>query len=196
MVPLSFRRTDINVSELRWGDPIINSMLENKNIFPQFHGIASVETSNLAVLDLFFAFHLLYIIEYVDCTYKALLSHYKEHLEIFNSFMDVIGAERLDSIQKSHSLTVGDIVAAHLSLFKEFIDSKSFGENNSLIKNLFAFEYTVYQQAHAEKSFDKTLNFDFDVIAAKRTRCCSLESKPTTLRFLKDEERSAIIKVC
>lgn len=195
LIPLATLRTDVQASETHWNDPAAVDMLCNKNIFPQFYGLPNIETSELSVLDAFFSFHMLHIIEYLDCTYKALLSHFKDHIKIFNSFIHIIGATKLNNIQADRSTTIGDVVDAHMQLFKEYMDNCSFGNDDTFIRDIFSFEYYIYCQAHAKESFDKTVSFTYDVISMKKSRILRKHPKPTTLHFIKDTQRSRIIKI-
>lgn len=193
LIPLSFLRTDIQASETHWNDSYTLEMLRNKKIFPQFYGLAHIEQTELAVLDAFFAFHLPHIIEYIDCTYKALLYHFVEHTKIFYSFIHTVGAEKLNHIQSDYEMTVGDVVDAHMQLFKEYMDHTCFEEDDTLIRDIFMFEYEVYCQAHSTSRFDKTINFSYDVISIKKTREINTERKRIRLQFIKNEKESRII---
>lgn len=193
LVPLSFLRTDVQSSETHWNDFYIIEMLGNKKIFPQFYGLQNVEQTELAVLDVFFAAHLLHIIEYIDCTYKALLTHFAEHINIFYSFIHIVGIDKLNNIQSNYEMTVGDVVEAHIQLFKVYMDHAFFDEDDILIHDIFLFEYTIYCQAHSSSIFEKTINFSYDVISMKKTRKVNKKKKKIQIQFIKNEKESRVI---
>jgi len=193
LIPLSFLRTDVQSSETHWDDLCIVKMLENKKIFPQFYGLSNVEQTELAVLDVFFAAHLVHIIEYIDCTYKALLTHFNEHIKIFYSFIHIVGVDKLNSIQSNYDMTVGDVVEAHIQLFKEYIDHAFFGEDDELIHDIFGFEYVVYCQIHSSSTFEKIIDYAYDVITMKKTREIIKKKQKMQIKFIKSEKESRVI---
>lgn len=194
LIPLSFLRTDVQHSETHWNNPSIMEMLRDKAIFPQFYGLPQIENSELSVLDAFFASHLAHLIEYLDCTYKALLLHFIDHINIFFSFIHMVSAEKLNTIQAEYGMTIGDVVDAHMRLFKEYIDQSYFDDEDAFIRDVFSFEYTIYCQAHSTNDFDKTITFSYDVISMKKTRVLKMEIEPITLHFIKNKHSSRIIK--
>lgn len=195
LIPLAFLRTFVQTSETHWNSPVLNSMLSNKDIFPQYYGLPNIETSELSVLDAFITSQIFYTIEYLDCTYKALLFHFNEHIKIFYSFINTIGAQKLNTVQADHDKTVGDAIYAHMQLFKEYMDRSSFGENDTLIHDIFSFEYLIYCHAHAKNHFDKTHTFTYDVISMKGTRIINPSKKTTVLHFIKNAQSSRIIMI-
>lgn len=192
LVPLSSLRTDVQHSETRWNNTEVNKMLLDRNIFPQFYGLKAIETSPLSVLDVFFSFLLLHTIEYLDCTYRALYFHYKSHLAIFYSFVNIIGIERINSIQLDYGLTVGNIVQAHMHLFEDYINHATFGEDSLLIRDMFQFEYTVYCQAHSGAEFYRIITFEHDVIKMKRESHVKRLLKKSTIVFYNNENSKKI----
>lgn len=192
LVPLLFLRTDVHHGESHWNNSQIIDMLANKSIFSQFYGLLHVENSELAVLDVFYASHLAHIIEYLDCTYKALLKHFKSHIDVFISFINTVGIGKLNEIQSEYGMTIGEVVDAHMKLFKEYMDHAAFGDDDVLVKEVFSFEYTIYCQAHSSSDFDRMIEYSHNVILIKKNRVLKTEIEPITVHFLKNKQGSRI----
>lgn len=195
LIKSKFARNDIYQEEGHWKNKKLNNIINNRDIFPQYFGLEKIEESPLAFLDIFYMFHLHYIIEYIDCTYKALLKHFKQHISIFLSYMDIINYKELIYIKNNNKRKVIDLVIENIEIFKKYIFNTDFNYDDKLIKDIFNFEYNVFVISHTNKDIKKEISFNYDVINIKKTRCVNANISKCKLYFIKDEFVKKIYKI-
>lgn len=186
-------RTDVQQDETHWNDKLLIKMIKNQRIFPQFYGIEKIEHTDLLLLDAYAAMLFLFIIEYIDSTYMALLLKFKKHISIFHDFIRTIGKNEFNSLSITYGDgTLKDNISKFMTIFKKYIELGFFSECDEYVKDIFKFEYAVYYQKHAESISPICLELNYDVIKIKKERKNIVEKCKNRIYFIPDKSGNNI----
>lgn len=175
-----------------WQHKKLDLMLNDVEIFPQLFDFDSKLVVKTVNIDIYFTYTFRYLAEYLEATYRLLIEHYKSHLDLYYAFAECVD-EELSNIPPTINSTIAELVKKNMILMRIFIENSDFKDDNDKIKDIFNFEYDVYQLLHLEMDAEFICHYKHDVISIKRNTPSLREKADMKLKFFSKNGDKRII---
>lgn len=183
-------RSGIKRGILSWNNSLVDKLIEDIEIFPQYYTLNSDFNKNIENLDVYYMYFYSYLKDYFNATFTLLLKHYKNHLDLFLAIESSV-SNGLLLVFPAMDDTIHNIIDRCLILLEQFINISIFGNNDEAIREIFLFEYYVYLHIHSRLQ-DVIVKFKYNVILFKRNVDTQLKLENLTIKFSSHDGQNTI----
>lgn len=161
--------TDARLSIGRWNSEILNKLIRDKQIFPQYFDLPTKLRNELRNLDIVFNCIFIHTIMYINETYRLVLdSMNNSNLKVYYAFTEVVSESEILNCHIYNYNNLKEYILDVMKLIKRFVNTYEFGENTEAIRNIFAFEENIFLFSTINNDYEEVVEYDYDVISMKK----------------------------
>ncbi|WMM25674.1 radical SAM protein [Tissierella sp. MB52-C2] len=188
--------TDARLSIGRWNSEILNKLIRDKQIFPQYFDLPTKLRNELRNLDIVFNCIFIHTIMYINETYRLVLdSMNNSNLKVYYAFTEVVSESEILNCHIYNYNNLKEYILDVMKLIKRFVNTYEFGENTEAIRNIFAFEENIFLFSTINNDYEEVVEYDYDVISMKKNRLINPIRNNIKVKFLKSDNSASVYKV-
>lgn len=188
--------TDARLSIGRWNSEILNKLIRDKQIFPQYFDLPTKLRNELRNLDIVFNCIFIHTIMYINETYRLVLdSMNNSNLKVYYAFTEVVSESEILNCHIYNYNNLKEYILDVMKLIKRFVNTYEFGENTEAIRNIFAFEENIFLFSTINNDYEEVVEYDYDVISMKKNRLINPMRNNIKVKFLKSDNSASVYKV-